>query len=58
MNETIITIILSFCTSIIVSLVLIFIESKSLDKKIKRNIETLELIKKLNNETYGGNNER
>jgi capsular polysaccharide biosynthesis protein len=55
MNETIITIILSFCTSIIVSVVLIFIESKSLDKKIKRDIETLELIKKLNNEKYGGN---
>ena len=55
MSETIITIILSFCTSIIVSIILIVIESKSLDKKIKRDIETLKLIKKLNNDTYGGN---
>ena len=45
MSSTIITIICSFCTSIIVSVVLILIEGKSLDKQIKRNIEDLERIK-------------
>jgi hypothetical protein len=54
MSETIITIIISFYTSIIVSIVLILIEGKSLDKQIKRNIERLELIKKELN-INGGN---